>query len=307
MQKKILIAVDGSTHADNAMLYAADLLLRSSNVRCGLIHVHPTLSKYFLDESDTDPIIAEALERTIEHNRMKSEGILEKSRQLLLSRGIDGSMIETVSQPRCLGLAKDIIEYAHREVYDAIVTGRRGLSRVQKIFMGSTSAKLIEFSRGIPVWIVDGNIYPRKFLVVVDVLYPLNHLLVHLRRMSAGVADIHLTFYYVRRGSSLEKVDGLNMSAFRSKIARKEQATIDAFWADITRKMMAAGMKERQFDLLAPEQEGKIGKMILNETAAKDYDTIVIGRHGSDKSFFSGGVSRYVIERLTDHALWISE
>ena len=307
MQKKLLIAVDGSVHANHGLLYAADLLSRSSNIRCGLIHIHPVLSQYFLEEADTDPIIADALERAVAQNRLQSEEILEKSRQLLLSRGIEGSVIEIVSQPRSLGLAKDIIDYAHREVYDAIVTGRRGLSRVQKVFMGSTSAKLIEFSRGIPVWVVDSEIYPRKFLVVVDAVCPRHHLMDHLKRMCAGIEDIHLTFFYVRRGPAVEQIEDMDMSELRAKISRKEQMDIDKFWSGTKQKMTAAGMKKHQLDLLAPVQEGKIGKMILDEIESKDYDTVVIGRHGSHKSFFSGGVSRYVSERLVDHALWISE
>jgi nucleotide-binding universal stress UspA family protein len=307
MQKKILIAVDGSYHATNGLLYAADLLARSSNIHCGLIHVHPPISQYYLEEADTDPVIAEALDRAMEKNRIESEEILEKSRQLLLSRGIDSSSIEMASQPRCLGRAKDIIDYAHRQVFDAIVTGRRGLSRVQKIFMGSTSAKLVEFSRGIPVWIVDGEITPRKFLVVVDVASPWQHLVDHLRHMCAGIDDIEVTFFYVRQGYSLEQIEGMQMDEIHGKVARKEQAIIDRFWDETTGRLKKSGMKERQFEFLTPIQDGKIGKMILSETEAKPYDTVVIGRRGREKSFFSGSVSRYVIERLTDRTLWISE
>ena len=36
-----------------------------------------------------------------------------------------------------------------------------------------------------------------------------------------------------------------------------------------------------------------------------DYRTLVVGRRGIDKSFFMGSVSRYMINNLSNGALWV--
>ena len=58
-----------------------------------------------------------------------------------------------------------VVKDAEKGLYDAIVVGRRGLSRAQKTFMGSVSAKLTTHSRVIPVWVVDGDVRSMKILV----------------------------------------------------------------------------------------------------------------------------------------------
>ncbi len=307
MKKKILIAVDGSTHARNGLLYAADLLSKSSDFHCGLIHIQPMISQYLFDEAGIDPKVGKALQRVLEYNRAQSEEILEKSKQLLLSHGISGSAVETISHPRTLGLAKDIIEHAHKHLYDAIVTGRRGLSRVQKIFMGSISTKLAEFSSGNPVWIIDGEIRPRRFLVAVDVAAPWLHLLDHLSLICEGMEEIHLTFIHVLPNQSLDGIDPLfpGMDEVGAMIAHNERQMVERFWAEATHTLAAAGLQRHQMEMLTPTKTGRIGRMILDETEGQAYDTVVIGRRGSGQAFYFGSVSRYVAERLTGHALWV--
>ncbi len=45
--------------------------------------------------------------------------------------------------------------------------------------------------------------------------------------------------------------------------------------------------------------------MIIEEAENNNYETVVLGRRGSNKAYYFGSVSRYVSERLLDHAIWI--
>ena len=91
--------------------------------------------------------------------------LLEKQKKRMVNMGVFNERIEMVAQPRMIGRSKDILEYARKGIYDAIVVGRRGLSRIQKTFMGSTSAELLESADVIPVWMVDGNVASQRILV----------------------------------------------------------------------------------------------------------------------------------------------
>jgi nucleotide-binding universal stress UspA family protein len=61
----------------------------------------------------------------------------------MVRMGIDSQRIETVTRTKKLGLGKDIIDFGQNRNFDAIVIGRRGLSRLQEMYMGSVSRHII--------------------------------------------------------------------------------------------------------------------------------------------------------------------
>lgn len=308
MNRRLLIAVDGSLHANQGLMYAADLLAGRADIVCTLIHIQPIVSQYFIDEAKGDPQIQETLKRVMDHNRLQSDEILEKSKQVLMDRGVQPSAIETVGKPRSMGLSKDILEYGHTHLFDAIVAGRRGLARVQKIFMGSVSSKLAEYSGGIPLWIVDGDIRPKKFLVAVDITAPWRHMLDHLGAMCAGMPELHLTFYHVMQNNTSGEDDTVlipGMKEIGELMTRNEKQVLDRFWEEATRELTAAGFKRHQLEIIAPGRSGKIGRMITDYVTNNQYDTVVIGRRGGDQAYYFGSVSRYVVERLDGCAVWV--
>lgn len=307
MKKRVLIAVDGSLHADQGLVYVADLVSGRDDIGCTLIHVQPMISKFFAEEAKADPKVQETLQRVMEYNQRQSTEILDKSKQMLLGRGVPPSAVEVVGKPRAMGLAKDILEHAHTNGFDVIVAGRRGLARVQKIFMGSVSSKLAEYSGGIPVWVVDGDIRPRKFLVALDVMAPWAHTLDHLTAMCAGRSDLQMTFYHVMQNEPLDEATAMipGMQEIGAMIARNEKDRLDQFWEEAKERLAAAGFNRRHLDILAPLRTGRIGKMITQQAESGSYDTVLIGRRGGDQAYYFGSISRYVIERLSDCAVWV--
>ena len=147
MEKKLLIAIDESRHAKNALRYAAGYNSSAGETQFTLINIQPIISEYFLEGSKSDSKMRSALDRVNFENEASSFEVLKKSKEILVEEGIANTNIKIVSQTRMLGLTKDILEYSHKHRCDAIFAGRRGLTRLQKLFMGSTSAKLMEHSR----------------------------------------------------------------------------------------------------------------------------------------------------------------
>jgi nucleotide-binding universal stress UspA family protein len=312
MQKRLLIAVDGSVHAEHALLYAARLLQRYDDHHCLLFHARPIIRRSFLNAAKSNPKVNEALQRLIDINAAKSHAILEQSKQLLIKQGIAEKSIDTLSQSRMVGLAKDIIELAHKEKYDAIVAGRQGLARFQELFMGTTSAKLMEYSGDIPVWIVHGDILPQRFLIAVDLDSTADHIINYMCRMCQNRDDVHLTFLHVVDDFKLVDVQPPIPGAAEidTILVKHRDDIIGQFWSDATRQLAEAGLKESQLEIKTPRKDAKIGRMIIAETeqaeaAQNPYDTVVLGRSGSDKIFYFGNVARYVSERLEELALWM--
>jgi nucleotide-binding universal stress UspA family protein len=307
MEKKILIAVDDSQYAKNALSYAAGILTRTAGYRCTLIHVLPTISHYLMEEARTNPRINETIKLVIDENTIQSKKILEKAKEIMVRAGIAPEAVETLSHLRMQGLAKDIIEYARKHLFDAIVVGRRGLSRLQLVFMGSVSAKLVEHSADVPVWVVDGNQRAERILVAIDNSPMSMEIVDYLCGICGGIKDVQLIFYHVPHAMDDQEMAPLVsiFSEIDSIIARNEKHLVDIFWPEATRRLRDAKIPPEQVEFVKPVKTAKIGKMILEAAATFNCDTIVIGRRGSHEAYYFGSVSRYITERSDDFTIWV--
>jgi len=115
---KILVAVDGSKHAKNALNYAVQLGVKYKS-KVTLLNVAQTMLPIMKTEtakSVGERVVSEAEAQVKE---MKTDKKVE------------------VGHP-----AKTILEFAKKENYDLIVLGRRGLNPVKRFFLGSVCDKV---------------------------------------------------------------------------------------------------------------------------------------------------------------------
>jgi nucleotide-binding universal stress UspA family protein len=306
MLRKILIAVDGSIHSKNALEYVASLFRQTAEVQFSILNVQPIVSQYLLDEARTVPKAYNDLQRVINRQTAESNEMLESARGRFIRLGIESGRISVVSQVRLQGQAKDIIDYAHKHLYDAIVVGRRGLSRVQKAFMGSTSAKIMEHAASIPVWIVDGDVRGNNILAAVDASSASLQMVDYLAFMLGGHPEVRLTFYHVDEipavvGAAIDPSE----EAVATMMAKGERTWQERFWKTARERLEAAGVAGSRIEQMIEPRTGRIAKMILEQAQAGDFDTVVLGRRGAGNAFFFGSVSHYVTEHLTDRAVWL--
>ena len=197
MEKKILMVVDGSIHSTHAVTYAVRISSVVKELNYTLFHVQPTLSQYLLDEAETDLKAKAELKKVVRKNAELARGILEKHKSRMVRMGISEKRIETVTQRKIMGICKDVLDCAQQGLYDAILVGRRGLSRLQQTFMGSTTAKLVKHSTVIPVWVVDGDVKSMKVMLAVDGSEASLRAVDHLSFIVGGNEKIKFTLFHV--------------------------------------------------------------------------------------------------------------
>ncbi len=307
MKKKILIAVDDSIHSKQSLQYITKMFSGSNEVIFTLFHGQPMISQYLLDEFRTDPKADATLKKVTKKNEETSLSLLENQKERVIRRGVPNECIGVVTQQRMLGLAKDILEYARKGAYDAIVVGRRGLSRVQRTFMGSTSSNLLERSEVIPVWMVDGDVKSQRILVAVDGSESSYRAVDHVIYMFSENPEIKFSLYHVSQDA--EVVDtasfGNDDLDLKGIVTEGSKRIIGKFFADAEQKFKDAGIAANRVETIWAKQKGKMGRMILEEADKGDYGTVIVGRRGVNRAYFFGSVSRYVTERITDRALWL--
>ncbi len=141
INKKVLVAVDGSPGATRAVQFVADMLGRLDGYQVRLLHVIRGGSQLDLA----------ALE---ENGAMDTSAVFKAPMNILTAAGFDPQHISTKTVTGVISRAGAIVNMASRGGWGTIVVGRRGLSSVSDFFMGRVSNKVVHAGRKETVWIV---------------------------------------------------------------------------------------------------------------------------------------------------------
>ena len=308
MQKKILVPVDDSRHSKHAVQYAVQVSEFVPDLHYVLFHVQPMISLFLMDEAKKNLKTKMELDKLQQRNEKSARRLLEDLKAEMVQAGIDSERIETATRQRRIGLAKDILEYSQENRYDAIVIGRRGLTRLQEMVMGSASANIIEHSQVVPVWLVDGDVAGKKLMVAVDGSEASLRAIDHVSFMLSGKPDVSLTLFHVASGArdycevDFDEEPGEDLEEI---VARGDKACIDQFYTHALQRFKNSGISENQLELTSVKSSGNAGKTILDFAQKEGFSTLVIGRRGIQKAFFMGRVSRYIIGRVANRAVWL--
>ena len=308
MKKKIVLAVDDSGPSKVALKHAIQMSDMIPDLHYVLLHIQPMVSLFLKEEARTSVMARKKMEKILDRNARLSRSLLDEHLSELTSSGIASDRIEGVTQARRLGFAKDIIEFAQQGHYDAIVVGRRGLSGIAKLYSGSVTADILEQSQVIPVWLVDGQAGVGEMLVAVDGSEASLRVVDHVSFIMSGNSTSTLTLVHVT--SNARNHCGIEMehepdAELDDIIVRGDKACIDQFYARALEKFKQTGISGARIRFETIAGRRRIGKAIMDFAEKENYRTLVVGRRGMDRSFFMGSVSRYMINNLSDGALWM--
>jgi nucleotide-binding universal stress UspA family protein len=152
--RDILVAVDGSAHAERALEKAIELA-RSTGASLTLVTVAPELSGWFLEGAGLPPVVNPAagvplpthLAQLREQMTRVQHGILERAQ----ARVPEGVKASTVLLEGRVGEA--IIERIRADGHDLVAMGSRGRGELRSMVLGSVSHQVLHESP-VPVLIV---------------------------------------------------------------------------------------------------------------------------------------------------------
>ena len=148
---RVMIAIDSSDNALRAVDHTGFILAGTDNP-VTLFHTMRHLRRFVPQEILEEAPELEELWKTKAGKDI--EPFMKKAKEILLKAGLNASQITTKVVDGSRSAANDIVEEARNKDYGTIVMGRRGLSGMKEFFMGSVSAKVLQNSAGMAVWIV---------------------------------------------------------------------------------------------------------------------------------------------------------
>jgi nucleotide-binding universal stress UspA family protein len=138
MFKNILLATDGSVHAEKARKYAQKMAQRDE-AQVIVLHAFEPIS----------PVWGEPMrEDFIEKNVARGEKVTEDARSALEDAGVDTEVKILEGNP-----ADTILRVAKKDEVDLILMGTRGLSEPTSLLLGSVSHRVLAHSH-VPVMVV---------------------------------------------------------------------------------------------------------------------------------------------------------
>jgi nucleotide-binding universal stress UspA family protein len=137
--KKILLATDGSPHAEEALKYAREIALCNEDAQVIVVYAFPAVPSY-LGEPE--------LSRFIGQHVAEGEKIANQAAEKLQEAGVD-VVVEVLEGPP----ADAILRTADVHQCDLIVMGSRGQGGLQSLLLGSVSHRVLAHTY-VPVMIV---------------------------------------------------------------------------------------------------------------------------------------------------------
>ena len=142
MFKKILLATDGSPHAEEALKYARDLALRD-DAQVIVVHAVPQVPAY-LGEPEWQKLAS--------RNVAEGEQVAGHAAENLRKAGVD-VIVEVLEGPP----ADTILRVADVRQPDLIVMGSRGHGEMASLLLGSVSHRVLAHTH-VPVMIVRATV-----------------------------------------------------------------------------------------------------------------------------------------------------
>jgi nucleotide-binding universal stress UspA family protein len=158
---RLLVAVDDSENAHRAVRYVGSIFGRTPDVAVTLFHVLKPIPRALLEHGGSEnPAIEEQLSSHLRQERdqwiRRREAqcpVLTKACETLAQSGFDTSCV-TLKFGHEDDVAANILEEARIGQHDTIVVGRRGLSRITRMYLGGVTDRLLRDANGFAIWII---------------------------------------------------------------------------------------------------------------------------------------------------------
>ncbi len=135
--RKLLIAVDGSKHSDQAVQFAAHFVAEHGPAEIHLVNVEPTPVVWQTRGMEPEAIHAHLT--SLSHQTMKS------AQETLKAAGVPCHV-----HTRIGNVAEELVALADKLECDSIVIGTRGLGAISGLALGSVTRKVLHLTH-LPV------------------------------------------------------------------------------------------------------------------------------------------------------------
>jgi len=308
LQKMIVVPVDGSENALKSLDYINLLFGPDHNLKTTLFYVMPRLPAVLVEEIKRDKETGKRLQDIEARNTEMARRLLKSAKSRLVDMGFAKETVEAVFRKVEVGIARDIVHWSEKKKADAVFITTRGRGRLVAFFMGEIAAKVLEYCRICPVWMLKGSIQNSRVLIAVDNSENALRAVDHAGFMLSGT-DANITLFHSKR----------DLRRFIPQTIVDEFPEVQKFWRHkageailpfmqkAKEMLLAAGIGEDRLTIDIVDGGRSAAADILEAAQIKTIGTIFLGLHGYSnvKDYLMGTVTRKVLHEASDVAVCV--
>jgi nucleotide-binding universal stress UspA family protein len=290
---RILLAVDGSEGALEAARYVGKIP-SFHQMEVVLFNVYSKIPESYWDLEKQPPLgwrLKEVKAWEVGFKKSIREH-MENATRTLWRAGFPKGAVKTNIHERNKGIARDILTEAKRG-YSCVVVGRKGVSKVKDLILGSVSTKLLEKINFTTLVVVGTKPESGRILLALDGSENSMRTVDYVGKILGGT-PLGLCLINVIRGDKREFV-------------KRAKSEISSVLEQSKRQLMKSGFDGAQISTKIITGAHSRAETIVNEARKGGYGSIVVGRRGLSKvqDFFMGRVSNKVVQLAKREAVWV--
>jgi nucleotide-binding universal stress UspA family protein len=287
-EQKVLLGVDNSEFARDAVAAAGSLLKDNENTKVTIFH---GIRKPDLSYLAKAPLSPEELEKHLQLWSMEERQTLRRAKEAVVENGFDPHRVETTYEEECRDPVISMINLANREGFDTIGLARWGAKTLAQNIIGSVTYKLIHMAYHLPLWMIDPRIASHDVLVTIVGADISRRVVDHTIRYFSHLKDSRFTLFHVVPPVAPELYTSSYWDFLRDLGGEEQQQNMAQRmkeYVDNARRIAEQGRErlihagvpqENVVVKFQPQKEG-IARDIVKELEENNHGILVLGRKG---------------------------
>ncbi len=300
---KILVPIDGSEPSKRAVVFAGCMSQIVDRVKM-ITLLHVLAGGYLARHMSNIDVRAGHLIKSDMFFKLKEHHIAKEVVPIMdeAEKILEGFDIKaTVNRDVVEGVPVDAIsEVAEKGNYSTIVMGRRGLSPVQEVLVGSVTSGLLHKAIHPTVYVVGHKVLePEQKCPIPRILIPVDGSPGSLGALKEMAAFSSKANGCVEKVILLRVVDIAKYEKALKEGKALEDEAVEIL-KDCKNRLLNSGIREDKIEMIA--RYGRPAETILDVAAENDVNIIIIGRKGRSavKEIVMGSVSSQVLHKAVE-------
>lgn len=308
MEKKILLAVDGSERGLEAVSVLGSILKHDGDVRLLVLHCVQQMASLLPGELCSD--VEETCRLPYAQQEKVGHAVIRESLRRLVDAGFPENRIEFKTKLDSMDPGQDIMTEASAAGIRSIALGRRGRSTIETLLIGSVSSKVAQYAKDKAIWIVDTPVHQTARVLVALEGGPDSHRLTqYTSDFIAPIAGLKYTFLHLMPpvpptfwddGHILGPAEQKDRQTRIEKWATEWIRKIEGFMSDAKASLVQRGVPAKNIETRIETTKEGVARDLLNDIESARYQIVLMGKKSfhERKPFLLGSHANKVLQAV---------
>lgn len=308
MERRVLLAVDGSAPGLEAVAVLGSILKQDGDLKLTLLHCVQQLSSLMPGELCGE--VEETCRLPYDQQEKVGHAVLQESRRRLMEAGFPENRIELRTKLDSMDPGQDIMAEATAAGIRSIALGRKGRNALETLLIGSVSSKVAQYAKDKTVWIVDTPVHQTgRVLVAMEGAADARTLAQYTSDFMGPIAGLKYTFLHLMPpvpptfwddGHILGPSEQKDRQTRVEKWATDWIRNVEGLMSEAKESLIQRGVPEKNIETRIETTKEGVARDLLNDIAAAEYQIVLMGKKSlhKRKPFLLGSHANKILQTV---------